>query len=226
MIVQPDFLDHWKTQMLVNLTEDASSPLLLLRLWGHCQQRRSSRFIDLTPAALRAICRSTIPATELHQLMLECGFIRIKGRTTIVHDWDSVNASLIRNWDNGKKGGRPTQRKPRVNPELTPSKPIREEKIREDEIEKIYAAYPLKRAKPDAFKAIRKALQKHSFPDLLSRTEQYAKVRNGDLTYVPNPATWFNQERFNDDPSTWKTHERNGTRRPNNASAAKGDNVW
>jgi hypothetical protein len=24
-----------------------------------------------------------------------------------------------------------------------------------------------------------------------------------DHQYLPNPSTWFNQERYNDDPSTW-----------------------
>jgi hypothetical protein len=37
----------------------------------------------------------------------------------------------------------------------------------------------------------------------LSLTKAYASARNGDVAFVPNPSTWFHQERFNDDPATW-----------------------
>lgn len=69
---------------------------------------------------------------------------------------------------------------------------------------KIYCAYPLKVAKPDALRAIQRALSKTTFDDLLRKTKAFAAARNGDTTFCPNPATWFNQERFNDDPKTWK----------------------
>lgn len=67
----------------------------------------------------------------------------------------------------------------------------------------IYEVYPIKKAKPAALKAIERALRTVPFHVLLERTKAYASTRNGDLSYVPNPATWFNQERYNDDPSTW-----------------------
>ena len=69
--------------------------------------------------------------------------------------------------------------------------------------EAIYQAYPRKVAKNEALKAITKALEKEKYEHLLERTEAYAKARNGDLSYMPNPSTWFNQERYNDDPKTW-----------------------
>ena len=40
--------------------------------------------------------------------------------------------------------------------------------------------------------------------ELLSKTKAFATSRNGDVNFCPNPATWFNQERYNDDPETWK----------------------
>ncbi len=43
MIIDPDFPDHWKTRMLVGaLNNDETAPVYLLRLWGHCQNRRQS----------------------------------------------------------------------------------------------------------------------------------------------------------------------------------------
>jgi hypothetical protein len=73
----------------------------------------------------------------------------------------------------------------------------------EAEVVNIYEAYPLKKGRPAALRAIRAALKKIDTDTLLARTQAFAKARNGDLAYCPNPATWFNQERFNDDPSTW-----------------------
>ena len=67
----------------------------------------------------------------------------------------------------------------------------------------VYAAYPLKVGKPAALRAIRSAIQKHGFEPVKAATEAYAAVRAGDKAYLPHPATWFNQERYNDDPATW-----------------------
>jgi hypothetical protein len=108
MIVRPDFPDHFKTRMLVDLTGDRGAPVMLLRLWGHCQQRRASRFKNLSPATLKAICRADeIDADRFHSIMVQTGFIDLEGDETVVHDWDEVNGALLRNWENGKKGGRP-----------------------------------------------------------------------------------------------------------------------
>lgn len=70
--------------------------------------------------------------------------------------------------------------------------------------ESIYAAYPKKVGRPTAIKAIEKAILKFGVPLLLEKTKAFADARAGNLDFVPHPATWFNQERFNDDPSTWR----------------------
>jgi len=69
--------------------------------------------------------------------------------------------------------------------------------------EQIYDLYPLKAAKPKAIAAIKKALAKYPAKLLLEKTREFAAARNGDLEFCPMPTTWFNQERFNDEPSTW-----------------------
>jgi DNA-binding transcriptional ArsR family regulator len=71
----------------------------------------------------------------------------------------------------------------------------------------IYGAYPKKVGKPDALKAIKRALQKKSFEYLLEKTKEYCDIRGGNLSYVPNPSTWFNQERYDDSPSTWYPYD-------------------
>ena len=77
----------------------------------------------------------------------------------------------------------------------------------------IFALYPRKVGKPKALKAIEKAMLTHGFEHVHKATKSFAKAWDGetDLTFCPHPATWFNQERYNDDPSTWKsngTHQR------------------
>jgi hypothetical protein len=69
--------------------------------------------------------------------------------------------------------------------------------------ERIYAEYPNKVGKPDALRAIERCLKNYSADFLLERTVAFAKARRGDVSFCPHPSTWFNQERFNDDPSTW-----------------------
>jgi hypothetical protein len=70
--------------------------------------------------------------------------------------------------------------------------------------EAIYQEYPHKVGKPAAMKAIEGALHRVKFKELLERTKAYAKsVRETGYEYIPYPQKWFNQERYNDDPSTW-----------------------
>ena len=71
--------------------------------------------------------------------------------------------------------------------------------------ESIYREYPRKVAKPDALKAIAKALRTNTPEFLLERTKAYAAAIGWkEPQFVPYPATWFNQERFNDPPTEWQ----------------------
>lgn len=57
MIITPDFLNHWKTELLIERTKDPAAPLMLISLWGHCQQRKEWIFKNLSKDALKAICK-------------------------------------------------------------------------------------------------------------------------------------------------------------------------
>lgn len=96
--------------------------------------------------------------------------------------------------------------KHRENKKMAPSAPRQESK---DGItaESIYDAYPLKVGKPSAIRAIKKAMLKTDATKLLETTKAFASRRNGDVAFTPHPSTWFNQERYNDDPSTWISNE-------------------
>lgn len=141
MIVQPDFLDHWKTGLLIELLDDQCAPMYVLRLWAHCQNRKTHGFPRVNPAITKAICKAPHSAEFFENCMVEAGFIEIIDNEIVAHDWADVNASLITSWENGKKGGRP-KKKPTENPRVTQAKPAgnpnetdkrREEKIRVDE---------------------------------------------------------------------------------------------
>jgi hypothetical protein len=140
VIVDPDFLDHWRTRMAVDaLGGDEMVPLCILRLWGHCQVRKSDHF-DMPAAGLKAQCRYTGDAQAFEQVLIDAQFIKRDGLTIYVLGWAEKNASLIAAWSNGSRGGRP--KKPMGNPAVTQGEPIenpgetdksREDKSREEE---------------------------------------------------------------------------------------------
>lgn len=72
----------------------------------------------------------------------------------------------------------------------------------------IYAEYPRKVGREKALSAINVALKKVKADDLLAKVKEYAQAvaqwPASEKQYVPNPATWFNQGRWEDDPETWK----------------------
>jgi hypothetical protein len=100
----------------------------------------------------------------------------------------------------------------------------REEKRRDKEIpngisnqgkkataEEIYQLYPKRVGKADAIKAIVKALSRVDAEVLREAVTAYSAARAGqDAQFTPNPATWFNQDRWTDDRSTWNGTVRSG----------------
>ena len=88
---------------------------------------------------------------------------------------------------------------------------VEERESREPEALEIWEAYPRKEAKPTAIRAILTAIDRFPFADVLAKTKLYAECRAGqDPQFTPLPATWFNQERFNDDPVLWRKPIGNG----------------
>lgn len=106
MIVEPDFLDHWRTQMLADLLSDPMAPVYVLRLWAHCQNRRSSRF-EIPAPALKAICRAPGNPEAFEAAMIQAGFVERDGSSITARKWEDYNAGLVQKWDAGKLGGRP-----------------------------------------------------------------------------------------------------------------------
>jgi hypothetical protein len=118
MIIETDFLDHWKTRLIVRLLGTESAPLHVIRLWSHCQTRKTNRFPEWNPEILSAVCKWGGDANVFWSAILQT-FGRIEDGCFVAHQWDEVNSSLIASWSNGGKGGRPKKPidNPRVNPE-------------------------------------------------------------------------------------------------------------
>lgn len=160
MIVDPDFLDHWRTGMVADVIGDPMAPVYILRLWAHCQERKSDSF-SMPSAGLKAQCKCPAPADVFERALIEAGFITRDGDRITVTGWAKKNASLIAAWENGARGGRPrnnpdethgkpmgnpavTQREPMANPRVTDK--IREDKSREESSTSLRSVEGAKRA--------------------------------------------------------------------------------
>ena len=130
MIVDPDFLTHWKTRLLISLLNYEAAPLCLIALWAHCQTRKTDR-ICVNRKQFASICR--FPLVDMDDkfwdAMIECGWIEEKSGIIVVHDFAKTNGKLFANWNNGALGGRPskTHEKPKSRvgkPNVGLEKPI------------------------------------------------------------------------------------------------------
>ena len=121
MIVTADFIEHWKTSMLIQNC-DCEGVSCILRLWSFCQTRKT----DILPTSqIEHIAKWTGQKGTLLKALFELRFIdKIDDATVRMHDFAAVNNQMFASWGNGKKGGRPkTQRKPSRNPAGTQQEP-------------------------------------------------------------------------------------------------------
>jgi len=95
------------------------------------------------------------------------------------------------------QGGRHPS-KPSTNHQLTTSQNY------ESQAEVVYAEYPRNVGKAAALPKIVSALKQAGFERLLNRTKQFALLTaDREREFIPHPHTWFNQQRYNDDPDEW-----------------------
>lgn len=122
MIIEGDFLRHWKTRYFQALLGgDAQAPVYLLAIWLHLYDRRTD--------ALRA--RPDVVATvagyqgnqtpeAFVEALLEAELFTRDGDTIIAHGFKERHARSFANWENGSLGGRPRALRPRPEPEPEP----------------------------------------------------------------------------------------------------------
>lgn len=108
----------------MRLLDTEAAPNYVIRLWSHCQTRKTNKFPEWSPVILASVCRWPGDADKFWSAMMQT-FCRFEDGHLIAHEWDEVNASLIAAWSNGGKGGRPKKPtgNPRVNPESNPVNP-------------------------------------------------------------------------------------------------------
>lgn len=217
MIVEPSFFHHWKTRLLVTTLGNAGAPLAVLRLWAHCQERKTHK-LKLSPDALASVCEWPEDPKILRQALITCGFLDEEANCLVVHDWDKQNWYLINAWKNGRKHrthGIPTGN-PSRNPQVTHpsnliiSNPVQKKgEVQEGNgaitAEAIFQAYPRKEGKAEALREISKRIKEGKEPRfLLERVKLFSRATSWkERRYIPLPATWFHQGRFDDDESCW-----------------------
>ena len=91
----------------------------LLRLWGHCQYTKESRF-TMPAAKVAAICAWKGDAAGWFQALADAWLIDVKeDGSWEVHDWAQHNGKMASNWENGKTGGRPKKQSEKTHDEPT-----------------------------------------------------------------------------------------------------------
>ena len=95
---------------------------------------------------------------------------------------------------------------PALRSEVTVA-PAKKSSIPASQIEAIYSAYPTKVGRGVALKSIEKAIKDFGYDPLLEATQAYARATetwgSDSRKWIPNPSTWFNQQRYMDDRSAW-----------------------
>ena len=105
MIIQPEFLTHWKVQALCGAIGRAEALTALLALWGNCQTSKSyvHRF---SPEKLAGICQYHGDPEHLLKTFVKLELLDpLEDGKYEVHGWAEKNASYKAAWANGAKGG-------------------------------------------------------------------------------------------------------------------------
>lgn len=136
---------------------------------------------------------------------------KLKTTNELAHEGHSQFSIItIKNWDKfqdeGKQEGkqRASEGQAKGKRRATTKKDNKEKNIIYDQFLEFYEAYPKKRSKSTAQKAFEKAITKTSFENIMDGLTAYKKEISKKQTeekYIKYPATWLNQECWDDDYS-------------------------
>lgn len=127
-------------------------------------------------------------------------------RRQLDEQYEKQLAHLEKQRANGKKGGRPKKEEPKAEPKpISPQ--VRRVVVEDDGFEEFWKEYPKKVGKADARKSWTKlkpnrVLREHML-DTLRQAKASDQWRKDGGKYIPNPSTWLNQGRYDDDVSTY-----------------------
>lgn len=216
--IRTGFYTHKKTAILKLLIGN-DAYWVPPRIWAYCAENQpDGNLSGYPPELIASLIGYQGDATSMHQALIKSGYLDACG---MVHDWEEHNgyhvtfsvrakAAAAARWSKkkeAKKKGEETIDN-RDKHCLSDASSIKSESQSSAgatyEAESIYNVYPRRVGKPAAIKAIVKAIAEFGFEHVYRATKSYSKARNGaDMKFTPHPATWFNQQRFNDDPATW-----------------------
>lgn len=117
----------------------------------------------------------------------------------------------------------------RLQPEVnSPSPSPSSIKYVQGDVEEIAQAYPRQSHFRETREAIVRALEKHTPEEILAGTKAIASViaklpSGANNKYVPSPHTFFNNERWKDDPKTWLREDQEPQRKNGNIDLSKVD---
>jgi hypothetical protein len=121
MKLDPGFVNHWKTERLVDQL-GAEGVVAVLRLWGNAQIRREFSGLQLTPKRLAMELKWRGDEAMLFAVLTDPDAPWLDpepdGGFTI-HGFAEHQHQVVKLWENGKKGGRPP--KPKPKPSSSPS---------------------------------------------------------------------------------------------------------
>lgn len=126
MIVEPTLLDHPKFLKLARRIGEGQALIILIRLWGHCQAECRREFWPGADAEyIEAVGRWNGDAGVAFEALKATGFVREEDGGVRIHDWDEMNASMLKRWDNGRQNAKKRRSVDR-NPVLGRPKPPQE----------------------------------------------------------------------------------------------------
>jgi hypothetical protein len=132
-------------------------------------------------------------ASELRSALIETGFLDEDGK---IHNWNRYAGRLMsererrRRWREGKE-------KPDASEAPSGAKP-QKRGIALEAFEEFWAAYPKKSGKGAAEKSYFRALKLTDSETVLKAVNKQKSWRAWREGFVPNPATWLNQRRWED----------------------------
>lgn len=173
---------------------------LLMQLWVLASENEGCVVSDLTELQFR-LRDNTIKSDDLN-ILIEKGFLKICKQT--LADADSVLADAVPETETEKRENFPCTQNNLIF--KTPTKPKKSFQYTED-FESFWQAYPKRIGKGKAFEEWRKvsANGRPSMEEILRAIENQrtseAWTKDGGQ-YIPLPATWIHQRRWDDAPSS------------------------
>ena len=114
MKIDPGFLDHWKTELLIESLGPAGV-VAVMRLWGRAQIDRKWNGLDLNPKRLAIKTKWKADENLLWSILTDTDapwLDEAEDGTWSIHGFDEHQKQVIHLWEAGKRGGRPKGKKP------------------------------------------------------------------------------------------------------------------